>query len=487
MGEEKKHKGITTPKKNFSKWFSEVIFKAKLCDMRYNAKGFLVHRPNSVLSMKAMYKAYERELESRGHKPVWFPAVIPESNFKKESEHVEGFAPEVFWVETAGSGTELPERLALRPTSETAMYKMYSKWIRSWRDLPMKLYQSCQVWRHETKATRPFIRGREFHWIEAHDVFSTRKEAEAQVKEDMQMTENVMHKQFGIPFIFFRRPYWDKFAGAVDTYAADTLMPDGKILQQPSTHLLGQNFSKTFGINFENENGEEELAWQTCYGPCIWRIFASVVAQHGDDKGLVFPFDIAPTQVVIIPVGEPENKALIRKCKEILNQLRAEGYRAELDDSEKTAGWKFNEWEMRGVPIRIEVGPKEMKKRTLTLMRRDTGKRQPVPESKLAETIPEMGQMLTSNLVRKADTDFKKNIHTAKTMNQVKKILKKGGFIRINFCSDQEDGIACAEKLQEETHAHVRGVRADMNENPAGKCIVCGKKANAVVYVGRQY
>ncbi|MBI4176503.1 MAG: proline--tRNA ligase, partial [Candidatus Aenigmarchaeota archaeon] len=234
--------GLKHRKADFSEWYSEIIEKAGLADLRYNVKGFLVHRPWSVIAMKEMYRLYEKELEKRGHQPVWFPAVIPKENFEVEKEHVAGFTPEVFWV-TEGGDAKLAQKLALRPTSETAMYRMYSLWIRSWRDLPLKLYQSCQVWRHETKSTRPFIRGREFHWIETHNVFATRDEAERQVREDMEITEAVMHREFGIPSMVFERPEWDKFAGAVYTYAADTLMPDGRAVQQPSTHLLGQNFS----------------------------------------------------------------------------------------------------------------------------------------------------------------------------------------------------------------------------------------------------
>src|SRR3989338_6593471 len=273
-------------KSNFSEWFTEILQDGELSDIRYNVKGFIVYRPWATIAIKKMYALYEKELEKKGHKPVIFPSVIPEENFKLEASHVAGFTPEVLWI-THGGDTPLEEKIALRPTSETAMYKMYSLWIRSWKDLPLKLYQSCQVWRHETKATRPFIRGREFHWIETHDVFATKKEAENQVKEDMETTESVMHKIFGIPFLFMKRPEWDKFPGAVHTFAADTIMPDGKILQQPSTHLLGQNFSKPFEIKFKNQKEEDEFGWQTCYGPAISRIFASVVALHGDDKGLV--------------------------------------------------------------------------------------------------------------------------------------------------------------------------------------------------------
>jgi len=490
--EEKKERveiGMTTPKSRFSEWYSEIILKAELADLRHNTKGFLVHRPWSVLCMKEMYKLYEAELEKKCHLPVWFPAVIPESNFKKEAEHVKGFAPNVFWVTETGDGTKLPEKLALRPTSETAMYNMYSIWIRSWRDLPMKLYQSCQVWRYETKATRPFIRGREFFWIEAHDVFATEKEARAQVKEDMEITEAIMHREFGIPFISFRRPDWDKFPGAVHTYAADTLMPDGKALQQPSTHLLGQNFSKPFGITFKDESGNDKYGWQTCHGPCIWRMMSSIIAIHGDDKGLRFPFRIAPMQVIIIPI-----KGCEKDAESLRKHLAVEGIRVMVDASDSTPGWKFNQWEMKGVPIRIELGPQEVKTGIYTLKTRlhvTSDDKLLHPKQKyICESIRTLGSMITKELVRRADDHFYKNqIHDAKDIKSLESQLKKGGFVRVPFCTDMAEGGACADKIKEETHADVRGVRADKEEKPTAgaKCVACGKKADVMVYVARQY
>ncbi len=476
-------KGLKHKKAQFSEWFSEIISRADLADMRYNVKGFLVHRPWAVLAMKAMYRLYEAELEARGHRPVWFPAVIPESNFKIEAEHVAEFAPEVFWITHTGDGKKLTERVALRPTSETGIYKMYSLWIRSWRDLPLKLYQSCQVWRYETKATRPFIRGREFWWIETHNVFASEAEALAQVREDMAMTEAVMHQQFGIPFIFFRRPVWDKFGGAVHTFAADSLMPDGRIIQQPSTHFLGQNFSKPFGIKFTDRSGKKQLAWQTCYGPAIWRIFASVIALHGDDKGLVFPFSIAPLQIIIIPVILEQ--AVLEKCVQLKSQLSQ--FRVDIDSSDQTAGWKFNEWELRGVPIRLEIGPKELKTKTVTICRRDTGEKQIVSEGQLIEAVQKIGKELTENLRKRADAWFESMIHQAKSMTEVRQKAKLGGFIRVPWCSVDEQGRSCAEKLKAGLHLHVRGVRVDREEKAEGRCVVCGKRAGCIVYVGRQY
>ncbi|MEM5812105.1 MAG: proline--tRNA ligase [Candidatus Aenigmatarchaeota archaeon] len=489
MSEESKknQEGMTHRKSDFSEWFSEVIAKTELSDIRYNVKGFVVFREWAVLCMEEMYRILEGEMRRKGHLPVWFPAVIPEKNFRKEAEHVEGFAPEVFWI-TQGGNERLEERLALRPTSETAMYTMYSKWIRSWRDLPLKLYQRCQVWRHETKSTRPFIRSREFHWIEGHDAFATKEEAENQVREDMEITENVMHKVFGIPFIFFKRPEWDKFAGAVYTFAADTLMPDGKVIQQPSTHFLGQNFSKPFGIKFTDRNGKERFVWQTCYGPAISRIFASVVAIHGDDKGLVFPFEIAPLQVIIVPIIKTgEEEKVLSKCEFVRSILEKENLRVKIDYSENTPGWKFNHWEMKGVPIRVEIGPRDLERRQVVIVRRDTGEKQTVPENEVYPSIKEAGQKLSENLIKKADSWFASMVNEAKDMSELEARLKKGGFVRVDFCSRDSEGRKCAERIKERLHADVRGTRADTNEIPKGKCIVCGKKANVVVYVARQY
>ena len=242
--------GITVKKEeNFSEWFTQVVQRCELADLRYNVKGFLVFQPWSVLTMEKMYKFLEKTLQKKGHKPYWFPTVIPESNFKMESEHVKGFTPEVFWV-TKGGTKKLEEPLALRPTSETAFYQMFNLWIRSYKDLPFKTYQRGSVFRYETKATRPFLRSREFKWIETHCVHATKEDAFNQVKEDMQTNKEVLHDMFGLPFIFFERPAWDKFAGASRTFASDVLNPDGKVIQQPSTHMIAPTFAKAFDIKY---------------------------------------------------------------------------------------------------------------------------------------------------------------------------------------------------------------------------------------------
>ncbi len=475
-------------KEKFSEWFTEIIKEAELGDLRYNVKGFIVNMPWAVMTMKKMYSLYEEELEKNDHLPVWFPAVIPKENFEIEKEHVEGFKAEVFWI-TKGGDKELEEPLALRPTSETAMYKMFSLWIQGKTDLPLKMYQSTQVWRHETKSTRPFMRGREFHWIESHCAFSTRKEAEDQVLQDMRMTEKIMYQEFCIPFIFFERPEWDKFPGAIHTYAADSLVPDGRIIQQPSTHLLGQNFAKPFNITFLDESGKREPVWQTCYGPAIWRMFASLISINGDDRGLIIPFKLAPYQIVIIPINPKNLDKISKKTEEIKKAVENAGFRIKIDSSAKTPGFKFNQWEMKGVPFRIEIGEKEVDSGEFTLAKRFDGKKIKVKESELVGTIDWLAAEMQEAMLKKADEFFSDKTSTAETIEEFEKALKeKGGFVRIPFCSVEMEGVKCSDALKEKFHADIRGERFDVKEKPKGKkCIICGKEAKHYVYAGRQY
>ncbi|MBI3412710.1 MAG: proline--tRNA ligase [Candidatus Aenigmarchaeota archaeon] len=480
--------GLTVKKSdNFSEWYTQVISKAELADMRYNVKGFLVHRPWSVKIMKNMYSLLEKELEAKGHEPVWFPSVIPESFFEKESEHAKGFKAEVFWITEGGSdGKRFEERLALRPTSETAMYTMFALWIQGWKDLPLKMYQSCQVWRYEGKATRPFIRGREFFWIEAHDVFASEREALAQVKEDMETTENIVHKMFGLPFLFLIRPKHDTFAGAVNTFAADSVMPDGKIIQLPSTHMLGQNFSKAFDIKFLDENEKKTHAWQTCYGPAVWRIFGALVAMHGDDKGLVIPPAISPIDAAIVPIlFEKDKKEVLQKCETVKKSLEAKGLRVTIDARDNyTPGWKFNYLELKGAPVRVEIGPRDIKLKKVVLVRRDTGEKMTVEEKKTADHITKILEGMQSGIMKKADEFFRKNIRDASHFNEMKSLLDdKGGLIRTNWCEKS----GCAEEIKNKAQADIRGTLFGKQEKIFAKCVSCGKDAKSVVYVGRAY
>ena len=469
--------------KNFSEWYTDIIKKAELADLRNNVKGFIVFQPWSVMAMEKMYSYMEKTLQRKGHKPYWFPTLIPESNLTKESSHIKGFTPDVFWV-THGGETKLEERYALRPTSETLFYQMFSKWIRSYKDLPLKAYQRANVFRYETKATRPFLRSREFHWIEAHCAHETQEDAMKQVHEDMETTQEVLHDIFGLPFIFFERPAWDKFPGAHRTFAADVLNPDGKIVQQPSTHLISQEFSKAFDVKFTDKDEKEKLAWITCYGPAISRIFASIIAVHGDNKGLKFPWKIAPVQVMIIPIGEDDE--VKKQAENIKQHLLENNISVEIDNSEKRLGEKFYFWEMKGIPLRIEFGNKELKENKLTIFRRDTDEKEKINAKDLISYINTTSQDIDKNLIKQADNLFKNKIINAKTKQEIKEIIDAGKIARCGFCSVDKDGTKCAETIEKEINGEVRGTKLG-EKNTETKCIVCNKKAKHTVYISKAY
>jgi prolyl-tRNA synthetase len=478
-----KGKGISVKKKdNFSEWYSEVVQKCELADLRYNVKGFLVFQPWAVLAMEKMYGVLEGVMRRKGHKPYWFPTVIPESNFKIEGDHVKGFTPEVFWVTEAGNA-KLTEKMALRPTSETAFYQMFSLWIRSYKDLPFKTYQRANVFRYETKATRPFLRSREFHWVEGHCAHSTKEEAMGQVREDMETVKEVLHDNFGLPFIFFDRPAWDRFAGAEKTFAADVLNPDGRVVQQPSTHLLSQGFSKGFNVMFKDKDGKDKYPWITCFGPAISRIFASVIIVHGDDKGLRFPWKIAPLNVVIVPIKE--DMEIIKKAEKLRDEIQ-KITSVEIDNSDKSAGEKFNYWEMKGVPVRIDLGLKDIEKKKLTVFRRDIDKKEVIDEKDIIKYLKEVEKESGENLTKQADKIFEGLVKSAKSKDEVKKIIEKGGIARCMFCTIEREGEKCAEIIEKETGAEVRGTNLEVEE-AKGSCVVCGKEAKKVVYVARAY
>jgi prolyl-tRNA synthetase len=475
-------------KDSFPDWFGEICRIAELADVRYGVKGFTPFLPWSMMTMEIMFDILEGVLQRKGHLPMLFPTVIPESNLAKESHHVQGFTPQVFWISDFGEGEKLEERLALRPTSETAIYPMYSLWIRSWRDLPLKRYQRCTVFRSEVKSTRPFLRGREFLWIESHNVFATHDEAKAQVREDLETTKEVMTEAFGIPVMVFKRTQWDKFPGGVNTYAADTLMPDGKVLQLPSTHDLGDNFARAFDIKYVNESNATTYAFQTCYGPAISRIYGALISVHGDDNGLRLPFKLAPYQVVIVPIFKGQNAdEVMNYCRDIEGTLRNAGIRVYLDNRDSTPGWKYNYWEMKGVPIRVEAGQRELKQRKVALFRRDLMKRETVGLDGLSERVARIGAELDSMLRSEAAARFENLVVDADTLGELEDALDKRKIGRVQFCTTETDGMSCAEKIKDRTGGEVRGTRIDVDEKGTGACIVCGKAAEAIVYVARSY
>jgi len=470
---------------DFSNWFSEIIQKSELLDLRYNIKGFNIFKPWAVEIIEKMYDHMQKILKQKNHKPYYFPTLIPEQNFKLESGHLKGFTPEVFWVKEAGT-SKLPEKLALRPTSETAFYQMFALWIRSYKDLPFKTYQRANIFRYDTKATRPLLRDREFYWIETHCAHTSKENALNQVKEDMETTEQVLHGIFGLPFIFFERPEWDKFAGAERTFAADVLNPDGKLVQQPSTHLINASFAKAFNITYKDKNQKQQPCYLTCYGPAMSRILASIIIIHGDNKGLRLPWKIAPKQVVIVPIkNSPE---ILKKVEKIKQELETKDIEVEVDLSEKTTGEKFYFWEMKGVPARIEIGLKEIENKELTIFRRDLNKKEKIKEKDLIKYIQEFSTQYDKNLTKQSDNLFNNRIIDVDSKSELKKAIEQGKIARCNFCSVEKKAMNCAEIIEKEINAEVRGTKFE-KETPLkdSKCVICKKPAKEIVYIARAY
>lgn len=493
---EKKEIGITVKKsENFSEWYTQVCLQqgANLVDLRYGVQGFVVHMPYAYKILRRIYDLLDEELEKDGHEPFLFPTVIPKENLMKEKEHA-GFVPDVFWITKAGA-EKLDKPLALRPTGETALYPMYSLWIRSYKDLPFKRYQSrISVYRNE-KTTRPFLRGREFLFFESHDVFQTHKDALKQIKTDMKIMDKVAWKQLKIPFTFIKRPKWDKFLGAEDTFAADTLMPDGKRNQISSTHDLAHNFAKPFNVTFKDKDGEEKYGWQTCFGPGIYRIMAGLIGIHGDDQGLILPTAIAPIHVIIIPImfkgKEDISKDILEYCHGIKKSL-GKKFNIKIDDSiDDSPGFKYNQYEMLGTPIRLEIGPKEMNENRITIVRRTFKEKIKIDLKDLKNEIKKQLKLLDKEIEERALAYFKDNTKEANSLEEVKKIIKDyRGFIKVPFCSVDFNGEECADILKAETMGGcVSGVRFKKPEKPAKdqKCIICGKKAKHIVYVAKSY
>lgn len=472
-------RALPDKEKQFSEWYSEVLERAELVDIRYNVKGFVVYRQNLMRIINLIRSELESSLISRGHQQVMFPIVIPMSYLRKEQEHVTGFEAEVFKIRAE----EGEEELALRPTSETAMYPMYALWIHSYRDLPLKLFQTGTVYRKETRATKPLIRGREFFWIEAHDAFENEEQALAQVKEDIEITKEALRK-FGLAFIVVEREEWDKFPGAERTFAFDCLMPDGKVLQIATTHYLGTKFSKPFEVIYLDRAGEKKNVHQTCFGPGISRMAAAVISIHGDEFGLVLPFDVAPIQVVIVPIPkEGKEKEIVAKAKEVGERLEKIRIRTLVDTSEERPGAKFYKYELIGTPARIEVGEKEVSEGKLTFFRRDLRRRWKVEESELEVEVLKLKDDILRNLTDKSSEKLKNAIVRINSKEELK-ASNNNKIILMNFCGKQQ----CAEQIKYDTKGYeVRGTRIDEPEEVWGPCAWCGSEAKRVVIAARAY
>jgi prolyl-tRNA synthetase len=476
--------GITVKKsEDFSEWYTQVVLKSELADYA-PVKGCMIFREDSYAIWEKIQEIFNQKIKQTGHKNVYFPLFIPENLLKKEAKHFQGFTPEVAWV-TQGGDSPLEEKLAIRPTSETIMYATYSKWIRSWRDLPLKLNQWCSVVRWETKATKLFLRTREFLWQEGHTVHATKQEADQEVIEILNAYKDVAETYLAIPVLAGAKTEMEKFAGALYTTALEAMMPDGKALQMGTSHQLGQNFSKVFDIKFLDQNEKEQYAWQTSWGFST-RLIGALVMVHGDDKGLVLPPKIAPTQVVIVPIPYKGTDAdlITAKTKEIKEQLQKNGVSVILDDrTEYTPGWKFNEWELKGVPIRIEVGPRDVKQKQVMLVRRDNREKTAVKEEETISTVLKTLEDIQNNLFNKAKKLLEEDTTTVETYEEFKKVLQdKGGFLRASWCGNSK----CEEQIKDETGATIRIVPFE-KEKPFSKCVHCGDEAKEVVYFARSY
>ena len=476
--------GITVKKaEDFSEWYTQVILKSALADYA-PVKGCMIFREHSYAIWEKIQEVFNKKIKATGHRNVYFPMFIPESFLKKEAEHFQGFVPEVAWV-TIGGDRPLDEKLAIRPTSETIMYATYAKWIRSWRDLPIKLNQWNSVVRWETEATRLFLRTREFLWQEGHTAHATKEEADQEVMEILNAYKDVIESYLAIPVLTGMKTENEKFAGALYTTTLEALMPDGRALQMGTSHQLGQNFSKVFGIKFLDQNEKERFVWQTSWGFST-RMIGALVMVHGDDKGLVLPPKVAPIQVVMIPIPykDIDQDLVLAKAKNICEKLQKRGISVVFDDrTEYTPGWKFNEWELKGVPIRIEIGPRDVKQGQVTLVRRDTFEKSAVKEEKTVSAVAELLEKIQKNLFNRAKKLLKENITSVKTYEELQKTLKtKGGFIRACWCSSP----TCEEKIKEETGATIRLIPFE-KEEPFSNCVYCHKEAKEVVYFGRAY
>ncbi|MEM3653714.1 MAG: proline--tRNA ligase, partial [Candidatus Bathyarchaeia archaeon] len=406
--------GITVKKnENFSEWYTQVILKAQLADYA-PIKGFIVVMPYGYSIWEKIKEYLDKKIKETGHKNAYFPALIPESLLRKEAEHFKGFTPEVFWVTHAGD-TELSEKYAIRPTSETIVYESYAKWVRSWRDLPIRLNFWNSVFRAEIKSTKPFIRTSEFLWQEGHTVHATKEEAEEEVMLMLNVYKELIQDYLAIPVIEGKKSEREKFLGALYTATLEAIMPDGKALQMGTSHNLGENFSRSFGIKYIGKDEKEHYAWQTCWG-VSWRLIGAMVMAHGDDRGLVLPPKIAPIQAIIIPIiyKDVNKTEILSKAKKVLDELQNHGISALLDDRDQyTPGWKFHEWELKGIPVRIEIGPKDLQDRCITISRRDTFERITIKDEELINRMLKLLDEIQSNLFNKAKKLLEEHITVA--------------------------------------------------------------------------
>ncbi|MBI2664242.1 proline--tRNA ligase [Candidatus Woesearchaeota archaeon] len=467
--------GITAKKdEDFSEWYTQVIVKSELVDYT-SVSGCFAFRPYGYAIWEKIVAEVDMRLKKMGVQNVYFPLFIPEKLFKKEAEHVAGFAPEVAWV-THGGDTKLDERLAVRPTSETIMYESYAKWIRSWRDLPIKYNQWNNVVRWEFRHPTPLIRTREFLWNEGHSAFASRQEAEQEIKDIMALWKEITENYLAVSGLAGKKSEAEKFAGAEASYSIEFLLPNGRTAQGPDAHFDGQGFAKAFGIRFLNEEGKHEYAWQNTYA-ITTRMIGIMAMIHGDDRGLVLPPNIAPVQIVIVPiVFDKGSKEILAAAKKLQTQLSSS--RTKLDDRDEiTPGRKFNEWELKGVPLRIEIGPKDLAKNQAVIVRRDTKEKKAVKISSIAREAEKTLADMQQQLLKKSEKFLNSSIAVATGIKGIMEAVKGKKIGKAIFCGSKK----CEEKVKE-TEAKSLCITAGKQ----GKCIVCGKPGQTA-YFGKSY
>ena len=474
----KSQEGMSVRKEeNFSEWYNQLVQKAELADYS-DVKGFMVIRPNAYSIWEQIQSYFDKRIKALGVRNAYFPLLIPESFFKKEAEHARGFTPEVAWIANKEEGSE---RLAIRPTSETIIYDSYSKWIRSWRDLPLRINQWCNVVRWETKATRLFLRTREFLWQEGHCVYSTKEECDKETLQYLEEYKKLCEEVLAIPVLAGQKTEKEKFSGALYTLSIDGIMPDGKTLQMGTSHNLGQGFAKSFNISFLDKNEKKNTPWQNSWGVST-RLIGAVVMAHGDNKGLILPPKVAYNKLVIIPLlFKDKEEKVLKKAKEVLKQLQR--YNPLLDDSNNTPGWKFSEHELSGIPLRIEIGPKDIEKSQVTLVRRDSGKKLEIKEKNLAKEIDKILDDIQDSLFKKAKGTLDEKITSVKSMAELKKAVSSQKVAKAFFCGSSK----CEDSIKDSLNG-AKSINMPFEKSKtAGRCISCNESTKTFCYFGKMY
>lgn len=475
-----KELGVTTGKDEFSEWFTQIMLKADLADYT-KVSGCIVFKPTAWAIWEKIRNLVDERIKKMNVQNVNFPLLIPESLLKKEQEHVKGFTPEVAWVTHTGN-TKLNEKLAVRPTSEAIMYDSFSKWIRSWRDLPLKFNQWSNVVRWEFKHPTPFLRTREFIFNEGHTVFATKKQAEQEKDKIIKMYKEIVENYLALPGLIGKKSDKEKFAGAEYTYSMEYLMPNGKAIQGPDFHHDGQNFAKAYNIKFLNEKEEEQYVWQNTWAIST-RMLGVMFAIHSDDKGLIIPPKVAPNQIVIIPIlikGQEEK--VLEKAKELKRQLKK--FNAIIDSREEyKPGFKFNEWELKGIPLRIEIGPKDLEKKQAILVKRDTSEKKTILLSNVSKKAEEMLKDIQKNLFETAKKKLYDNLSESENIKEIKNLITQKKLVLTPLCNS----IKCEEQLKSDLNGTKVLNIPDNQPKKKSKCIICNQDAHYWAYIGKSY